>query len=121
MIRFYCSKINIMKYVYRKTCNIYGKDPKKPAAISLEKIQKHFGFNAPKEIVDFLKDEVDKEYIYIDEDGAMLSDNGKNYIINKIAFDNLQTKRMLTSKLADIIVAILVSLLTSLASLKLFQ
>ena len=118
MINFNCSKNNIMKYIYRKTCNIYGKDPKKPEVILLEKIQKHFGFNAPKEISDFLKDEIKKEYLYIDNDGGvMLTDEGKNYIINKIAFENLQLKRMLLSKIADVIIAAITALLTTLLTL----
>ena len=121
MIKFNCSKINIMKYVYKNTCNIYGKNSNKPETISLVKLQKHFGFNAPKEISDFLKDEIKNEYLYIDNDGALLTDEGKNYVINKIAFENLQKKRIWYSKLVDLIATILVSLLTSLATLKIYQ
>lgn len=118
MIKFNCSKFNILKYLYRKTSNIYGKDPKKPESISLDIIQKKFGFDAPYEISDFLSEEINKEYLFIsDDDSAMLTDKGKNYIINKIAFENVKLKHMVLSKTADVVIAAITALLTTLLAL----
>lgn len=117
MFKFNCSPYHIIKYVYKNTDNMYKENNDLPPHLLAADVAKYFNISNAIVLEEYLQSEIKQNIILIDKSTinykiSVVEQKTQIYLLNCHNENIKYFKDLLVSKISDIIVAFVTSVIT---------